>query len=150
MVSDIYVYYLGKDMQNQLIQIILEAVREEILENLTNSKYYSIIADCTPDISKVEQMSTIVCFVQIKDGEELRIQEYFLDFIPVEQISGEGLTKAILQAFRKCNIPLENMRGQACDNVSNMKGKRSGVQHKILCLKPRAFLIPCNSHSLSL
>jgi hypothetical protein len=27
-------HYLGKDIQNQLIQIISEAVREEILENL--------------------------------------------------------------------------------------------------------------------
>jgi hypothetical protein len=40
------------------------------------------------------------------------------------------------------------MRGQAYDNVSYMKGKRSGVQH-ILCMNPRAFLIPCNSHPLN-
>jgi cellulose biosynthesis protein BcsQ len=65
-----HVHYLGKDIQNQLIQIILEAVREDILENLKDAKYYSIIVDCTPDISKVEQMSVVVHFVQIKDGEE--------------------------------------------------------------------------------
>jgi hypothetical protein len=47
--------------------------------------------------------------VQIKDGEVLRIQAYFLDFISVEQTSGEELTKAILQELRKYNIPLENM-----------------------------------------
>jgi cellulose biosynthesis protein BcsQ len=69
----IHVHYLRKDIQNQLIQIISEAAREEILENLKNSKYYSIIVDCTPDISKVGLIS-VVRFVQIKDGEELRIQ----------------------------------------------------------------------------
>jgi hypothetical protein len=95
-------------------------------------------------------MSVVVRFVQIKDGEELRIQEHFLDFLPVEQTSGEELAKVILQELRKCNIPLENMRGQAYDNASNMKGKRSGVQHTILCMNPRAFFIPCNSHSLNL
>jgi hypothetical protein len=57
----------------------------------------------------VEQMMSVVPFVQIKDGEELRIQEHFLDFLPTEQTSGEELTKAILQEHRKCNIPLENM-----------------------------------------
>jgi hypothetical protein len=73
-----------------------------------------IIVDCTPDISKVEKMmSVVVRFVQIKDGEELRIQEHFLDFLPAEQTSGEELTKVILQELRKYNIPLENMRGQA-------------------------------------
>jgi hypothetical protein len=106
--KDTHVQYLGKDIQNQLIQIISEAVREEILENLKNAKYYSVIVDCSPDISEVEQMS-VVCFVQIKDGEELRIQEHFLDFISVEQISGEELTKAILEELRKYFISLENM-----------------------------------------
>jgi hypothetical protein len=37
-------------------------------------------------------MSVVVRFVQIKDGEELRIQEHFLDFLPVEQTSGAELT----------------------------------------------------------
>jgi hypothetical protein len=83
-------------------------------------------------------MSAVVRFVQIKDGEELRIQEHFLDFIPGKQTSREELTKAILQELRKYNIPLENIRGQAYDNASNLKGKCSGVQHKILCMSPRA------------
>jgi hypothetical protein len=58
-------------------------------------------------------MSVVVHFVPIKDGEELRIQEHFLDFLPVEQTSGEELTKAILQELRKYDIPLENVQGQA-------------------------------------
>jgi hypothetical protein len=82
--KDTHVHYLGKDVQNQLTQIISEAVRGVILENLKNAKFYSNIVDCTPDISKVEQMSVVVRFVQIKNGEELRIQEHFIDFLPVE------------------------------------------------------------------
>jgi hypothetical protein len=145
--KDTHVHYLGKDIQNQPIQISSEAVREEILENL---KYYSIIVDCTPDISKVEQLSVVVRFVKIKDGEEFRILEHFLDFRPTEQTSREELTKGILEELRKYNTPSENMRGQAYDNASNMKGKHSGAQRKILCMNPRAFFIPCNSHSLNL
>jgi hypothetical protein len=72
----------------------------------------TIIIDYTPDIRKLEEMS-VVRFVQIKNLEELRIQEHFLDFLSVEQTSGEELTKAILQELRKCNVRLENMRGQA-------------------------------------
>jgi hypothetical protein len=88
--------------------------------------------------------------VQIKDGEELRIQEQFLEFLPAEQTFGEELTKDIFQELRKYSIPLENVRGQAYDNASNMKGKRSGAQHNNLCVNPRAFFIPRNSHSLNL
>jgi hypothetical protein len=88
-------------------------VREEILENLKDAKQYSIIVDCTPDISKVKQMSVVARFVQIKYGEELRIKEHFLDFLLVEKAFGEELTKAILQELRNYNITLENMRGQS-------------------------------------
>jgi hypothetical protein len=46
----------------------------------------SIIVDCTPGNSKVEQV-TVVRFPQVNDGEELRIQVYFLTFLPVELTS---------------------------------------------------------------
>jgi hypothetical protein len=39
---------------------------------------------------------SVVHFVQIKDAEGLKIQEHFLDFLPVEQTPGEEQTKAIL------------------------------------------------------
>jgi hypothetical protein len=68
--KDTLVHCLGKDIKNQLIQIISEALGEELLENLKNSKYFSIIVDCMPDINKVEEMS--VRFVHIKDGEGFR------------------------------------------------------------------------------
>jgi hypothetical protein len=94
--KDTCVHYLGKDIQNQLIQITTEAVREEILENLKKMlSTILLLLTVHLDISKVEQMS-VVRFVQIKNGEELRIQEHFLEFLPVEQTSEEELTNAIL------------------------------------------------------
>ncbi|EFA12991.1 Zinc finger MYM-type protein 1-like Protein [Tribolium castaneum] len=42
------------------------------------------------------------------------------------------------------------MRGQAYDNGANMKGDKSGVQSRIRVLNPRAFYVPCSSHSLNL
>ncbi|XP_048513424.1 zinc finger MYM-type protein 1-like [Athalia rosae] len=42
------------------------------------------------------------------------------------------------------------MRGQGYDNGANMKGKRSGVQSRILKINPRATFVPCSCHSLNL
>ncbi|XP_046753080.1 zinc finger MYM-type protein 1-like [Diprion similis] len=42
------------------------------------------------------------------------------------------------------------MRGQGYDNGANMKGKRSGVQNRILQINPRATFVPCSCHSLNL
>jgi hypothetical protein len=49
-----------------------------------NPKYCSIIFYWAPGISKVEETS-VVYFVQIRDGEELRIPVYFLDFLPLRK-----------------------------------------------------------------
>lgn len=48
------------------------------------------------------------------------------------------------------SLSLENLRGQGYDNGSNMKGKHSGVQKRILDINPRAFFVPCSSHTLNL
>lgn len=61
-----------------------------------------------------------------------------------------NLCDVIVQKLKNLKIPLENMRGQGYDNGANMKGIRSGVQSRIRSLNPRAFFVPCSSHSLNL
>ncbi|XP_065675871.1 uncharacterized protein LOC136092079 [Hydra vulgaris] len=63
--KEIYSQYLGKNVQNKIIQILSEAVKEKIVVDLKASKYYSIIVDCTSDISHTKQMTIILYFVSI-------------------------------------------------------------------------------------
>ncbi|CAH2295706.1 zinc finger MYM-type 1-like [Pelobates cultripes] len=127
--KDIFQHYLGKDIQNELISLIAKEITKHILQLLKNAKYYSIILDCTPDITLIEQMTIIVRFVSIKEGEsptaepEICIDEKFLGFIQIQSSTGEGLTEAILSELEKLKIPVGDMRGQGYDNGSNMKGK---------------------------
>ncbi|CAH2283897.1 zinc finger MYM-type 1-like [Pelobates cultripes] len=154
--KDIFQHYLGKDIQNKLIILIAKEITKHILQLLKNAKYYSIILDCTPDITLIEQMTIIVRFVSIKEGEsptaepEICIDEKFLGFIQIQSSTGEGLTEAILSELEKLKIPVGDMRGQGYDNGSNMKGKHQGVQKRILDLNSRAFYIPCSAHTLNL
>jgi len=60
------------------------------------------------------------------------------------------MTEQILEKLKEIKLPIANLRGQGYDNGSNMKGKNNGVQRKILDINPRAFFVPCNSHSLNL
>ena len=47
-------------MQNEFIQLISNHVLKEILASVTKSKYYSVILDCTPDVSRKEQMTVVL------------------------------------------------------------------------------------------
>lgn len=95
-------------------------------------------------------MTIVVRFVEAVAGKEVIVREHFLGFVQVFETTGEGLTACLLDELSKRGIPLQNMRGQGYDNGSNMKGKNVGVQKRILDLNPRAFFVPCGSHSLNL
>lgn len=148
--KETHVHYLSKDIQNEIIELLGSKIKDKILTDLMKATYYSIILDCTPDVSHTEQMTLIVRFVKVELGKEPSIEEHFLGFLCINDSSGEGLTTTILEELEKLKIPLSNMRGQGYDNGANMKGKHSGVQKRILDLNSRAFFVPCSSHSLNL
>jgi len=47
-------------------------------------------------------------------------------------------------------IDIMNCRGQTYDNASNMAGKYSGMQARIMQENPHAIFVPCAAHSLNL
>ncbi|XP_060855512.1 zinc finger MYM-type protein 1-like [Metopolophium dirhodum] len=142
-------HYLGKDIQNEMIDLLAQSIKSRIVTMVSEEKYYSIILDCTPDISHSELMTVIIRFVSIEDSK-VTIREHFLGFISVEISTGENLCDVLLSILRELNISLSNMRGQGYDNGANMKGVHSGVQRHIRNINPRAFFVPCSAHSLNL
>lgn len=70
-----YNNYLSKDTQNELIRLISEMIISRKLSGLKCTKYYSVILDCTFDISYFEKMSVILRYVNCKLGESTNIWE---------------------------------------------------------------------------
>lgn len=60
MKGDVSDHYCGKDIQNELIELMGEKVKSKIISRAKKSKYYSVIADCTADISHLEQLSLTI------------------------------------------------------------------------------------------
>ncbi|XP_048513412.1 zinc finger MYM-type protein 1-like [Athalia rosae] len=118
---------------------------------MKKAKWYSIILDCTPDKSRIEQMSIIIRFVSYDEkAQKFEIREHFLGFLPITDTTGKGLTQVILDELQNLGIAFSDMRGQGYDNGANMKSKHSGVQNRILQRNPRAFFVPCSAHTLNL
>lgn len=145
--------YVSKTIQNEIIGILGDIVRESITSNITTEHcpFYSIIADeLTDDIANKHILSICLRFLQY-DGEEFaQIQESLLDFTYVERGTAEHLVKVIRTKLVECGLNPANVRGQSYDTTASMASNIGGVQGLFRRDVPRAIYTPCNSHKLNL
>ena len=147
--SVVKVSYLSPETQNQVIEILRSKVKKEIISKIKQAKYYSIMFDATPDTSHKEQITQIIRYVKIADGN-CEIEESFIDFIETEEKTGVGLAAEIMKKLEQDGLPLTECRGQCYDNGANMAGVYKGVQAQILKMNGHARFVPCAAHTLNL
>jgi len=151
--NETHVHYLGHRIQDEIINMMANEIKQKIIKNIQSAKYFTVIMDCTPDIGHSEQLAILLRIVHMDEENEYSaptIQEYFLDFVTVDSTTGLNLSEVLITQLKLYKINIENCRGQAYDNGSNMTGKYQGVQTRISNINPRAFFTPCAAHNLNL
>jgi hypothetical protein len=61
----------------------------------------------------------------------------------VDDTSGLGLFNVLLDVIESYGLNINDVRGQGYDNGSNMKGKKQGVQSRLLEINSSALYMPC-------
>jgi len=57
---------IGHNIQNELINLLASDRKTKIIKNIMDAKYYSIILDCTRDVSYQEQILSLIWKKNIK------------------------------------------------------------------------------------
>ena len=126
--------YTSKVIQNELITICGNVVRDKILQDIRSASYFSVIADEATDSTNVEQLS--IC---IRYWCEEAPTEKFVGFVKCDTgVTGEAIADNILAQLNNWQLPPDLLRGQGYDGAGSMSGKTKGVAARIARQYPKA------------
>ena len=139
--------YISKTAQNELIECCGNAIEEILINDIKKSKYFSIMADEASDYATLEQLSIVICYVDLNSG----IKEVFLRFFESKTGTSDlNIATNILETLKEFGLDIKNCRGQSYDGAASMSGEYKGVSSLIKKINPTALFVHCASHKLSL
>ena len=117
------VRYTHHSIQNEVIEIFRQMILGSIRDDIHNVRWFSVMADETRDVGKIEQM--LFCLWFVRDGSQ---REEFIQFSPVSDLTAAGLAEQIITSLRIFGVDLQFTAAQCYDGASTMSGCRRGVQ----------------------
>lgn len=138
--------WTAHDIQNEILQILSHAVIREIVQKCVESRFFSINADESTDVSGQQQLSVILRHVD----EDFSVHEDFVGLYEVDKADAANLSAIILDCLRRFGLDVHMLRGQGYDGAAVMSGSRNGVATKIAEVEHRAVYMHCAGHTLNL
>ena len=94
-------------LSQKFISILAKSVRNRLVQDIIQSKYFGLLVDSTPDLAHQEQLSQVIRFVDINFVcKKVCIKEVFLGFIELHSKDASSLEKVILERLESDGIPL--------------------------------------------
>ena len=140
------VHYTSAKIQNDMISLIGKVIQQNIVHEIKKAGFFSIIADETMDISRLEQMSLCVRYVT----NDFVINERFVGFRSTATTDGATLYALLTDTLLSLGLSLNQVRAQCYDGASNMRGRYSGLAARVQEVESRAIYIHCHAHQLNL
>ncbi|XP_022170825.1 zinc finger MYM-type protein 1-like, partial [Myzus persicae] len=120
---------------------------------ISPTKSFSVLVDETTDISRIEQLTLCIRYidsVETTNTINYVLREDFLQFVPVHSTTGQNLASVIINSLQALGINDKYMVGQGYDGAASMSGNLKGVQTIIRESHPAALYVHCSAHSLNL
>ena len=139
--------FLSNDIQSKIINIIGKEISSVIVQKIQNRKAWALIADTTPDVTHIEQLSICVRLVT-------QIGECSENILSCQKASGttaHDLYTAITTVLESQNVTFEKLVAQTYNGASSMSGCYNGLQAIVKeNIGSHVIYIHCYAHALNL
>ena len=137
--------YISHRIQNELVALCGNQIRDKIVKECIAAKYFSIIVDETTDVSVKEQVSLNLLFTT----SDAKRHEEFVSFEETSDTTGETLYNLITGKLQELGLDIRNIVGLGFDGAANMSGKVKGVRGRFQHVGTAEY-VHCRSHTLNL
>ena len=127
--------YLSAAIQNELIELLARSVRSSLVGKINAPPFWSIILDSSSDISRVDQLSVAVRWVQIVD-DTCSVVESFMGFVKITNPDAKGIASTARTFIESLGIDFHRIRGQGYEGVDfsalgSVSGQRTRRAHLV-------------------
>lgn len=120
--------YISKTSQNELLECMGDYIREHIVTEVKESKYFSISADEVTDVSNWGKLGIV--FRYVRDGQAV---EKLAGFLACDKVRGADIFKAIKQFVGDISLDITLCRGQGYDGAGGYGGCTEWMPSSLQC-----------------
>ena len=113
--------YLSPQIQNEMINCLGESIRNALVTDIRKSKFISVMADESSDVSMTE-LAVCIRYLNASSDDEVSVNEVFLGFVELPTTDASTITDSLLGNLSKWGLDTERLRGMGFDGASNMSG----------------------------
>ncbi|KAK3086416.1 hypothetical protein FSP39_018175 [Pinctada imbricata] len=142
------VNYTSQRTMQDILQCLSEQIRTPILDDLKESRYFSLLIDETTDIAVLKQMTILVRF--LKSEPKPKLHTHFLCLKDLPDGKADTIMAALKTFFANNEIPTRKLIGLGSDGASVMVGRKTGVATQLKSTNPELINVHCIAHRLAL
>ncbi|KAM9358628.1 THAP domain containing 12b [Symphorus nematophorus] len=138
--------YLSATQQSQLLDVCENTVREEMLMEVRESRFFSLVTGDLVDFANEKHLPLFLRFV----NQQNVLREEFVDFMPFDGDESALVERLEAQLTDRWGLSMEDCRGQAHKATGTSTTKMKAVAVLLMEKYPLALHMPCSHMALNI
>ncbi|KAF3692663.1 52 kDa repressor of the inhibitor of the protein kinase [Channa argus] len=138
--------YLSAAQQSQLLDVCENTVREEMLMEVRESRFFSLVTGDLVEFAGEKHLPLFLRFV----NQQNVLREEFLDFVPFDGDESALVERLEAQLTDRWGLSMEECRGQAHKATGTSTTKMKAVAVLLMEKYPLALHMPCSHMALNI